>query len=50
VPPVARELVVHVNTVNYRLRRVHELTGLDPRIPNQAAMLMLALKGEMQLR
>jgi hypothetical protein len=50
VPPVARELAVHVNTVNYRLRRVHELTGMDPRIPDQAAMLTLALRGETQLR
>jgi hypothetical protein len=50
VPPVARELSVHVNTVNYRLRRVHELTGMDPRIPDQAATLTLALKGERQLR
>jgi hypothetical protein len=49
VPPVARELSVHANTVNYRLRRVYESTGLDPRVPNQAAMLMLALKGEAQL-
>jgi hypothetical protein len=50
VPPVARALAVHVNTVNYRLRRVHELTGLDPRLPSQAATLLLALKGEIQLR
>jgi hypothetical protein len=49
VPPVARALAVHVNTVNYRLRRVLELTGMDPRIPTQAAMLVLALKGERQL-
>jgi hypothetical protein len=49
VGPVAQELSVHPNTVNYRLRRVHEATGLDPRIPSQAAMLLLALKGETQL-
>jgi hypothetical protein len=49
VPVVAERLAVHANTVNYRLRRVSDLTAMDPRIPDQAAMLMLALKGEHQL-
>lgn len=40
---VADALYVHVNTVTYRLRRVTETTGLDPRIPDQAAHLVLAL-------
>ena len=43
VPETARLVVVHPNTVVYRLRRVAELTGLDPRVPVQAAVLVLAL-------
>lgn len=43
VPRVAEHEVVHPNTVAYRLRRIHELTGLDPRIPNESALLALAL-------
>lgn len=48
VPEVARREVVHPNTVAYRLRRVAELTGLDPRIPNEAVVLLLALTAEGQ--
>lgn len=40
---VADALFVHANTVTYRLRRVRECTGLDPRVPAQAAELVLAL-------
>lgn len=40
---VADTLFVHVNTVTYRLRRVTETTGLDPRVPEQATQLVLAL-------
>ena len=43
VPEAARRESVHANTVSYRLRRVAELTGLDPRIPAEAALLVLAL-------
>lgn len=43
VPDTAREVVVHPNTVVYRLRRVAELTGLDPRVPAEASVLVLAL-------
>lgn len=42
VRAVADRLFVHANTVNYRLRRVRELTGLDPRVPLHAARLVLA--------
>lgn len=42
VRAVADRLFVHANTVNYRLRRVRELTGLDPRVPVHAARLVLA--------
>lgn len=34
---------MHPNTVAYRLKRVKELTGLDPRVPRDATMLVLAL-------
>ncbi|HVU75126.1 MAG TPA: helix-turn-helix domain-containing protein [Mycobacteriales bacterium] len=43
VPSTARELLVHANTVAYRLGRIRELTGLDPRVPADAATLTLAL-------
>jgi hypothetical protein len=43
VPATARAEHVHENTVAYRLRRVSERTGLDPRHPPDAALLYLAL-------
>jgi hypothetical protein len=43
VPETARDQVVHPNTVAYRLRRVRELTGLEPRVPTDAALLVIAL-------
>ena len=43
VPETATHEVVHANTVAYRLRRVRELTGLDPRTPTDAALLVIAL-------
>jgi hypothetical protein len=43
VPEVARREVVHANTVSYRLGRVRELTGLDPRVPVDATLLVLGL-------
>lgn len=39
----ARELFVHPNTVRYRLRRVSELTGLNPTAPRDAWVLHIAL-------
>jgi len=44
VPETARLEVVHPNTVTYRLGRVRDLTGLDPRIPSEAALLVLGLR------
>jgi hypothetical protein len=38
----ARALPVHVNTLRYRLSRIHELTGLDPRSPRDRLHLELA--------
>jgi hypothetical protein len=43
VPETARLEVVHPNTVGYRLSRVRDLLGLDPRVPRQAALLVLGL-------
>jgi PucR C-terminal helix-turn-helix domain len=43
VPETARSLVVHPNTVSYRLARIRELVDLDPRVPRQAVLLVLAL-------
>ena len=39
----ARTLFIHVNTVRYRLKRVGEVTGLDPLNPTDALTLRLAL-------
>ncbi|MFP5307973.1 MAG: PucR family transcriptional regulator [Actinomycetes bacterium] len=43
VPRTAEQLIVHANTVTYRLNRVRDLTGLDPRVPVDATLLTLAL-------
>lgn len=39
----ARAQFIHVNTVRYRLKRVHELTGLDPTDPTDALTLRISL-------
>jgi hypothetical protein len=39
----ARVLIVHPNTVRYRLRRVEELTGLSPNDPRDAYTLRVAI-------
>jgi DNA-binding PucR family transcriptional regulator len=39
----ARALFVHANTVRYRLRRVTEVTGLDPTDPRASLVLRIAL-------
>ncbi len=43
VPETARRELVHANTVGYRLGRVRDITGLDPRVPEQSALLVLGL-------
>lgn len=43
IPATAATVAVHANTVGYRLRRVAELTSLDPKVPRQAALLQLGL-------
>jgi sugar diacid utilization regulator len=40
----AAELIVHPNTVLYRLRRIRELTGRDPHEPDDLVLLAIALK------
>ena len=44
VPQTAADQTVHANTVAYRLRRVKVLTGLDARVPEQAALLVIAVQ------
>ncbi|GLZ33874.1 PucR family transcriptional regulator [Lentzea sp. NBRC 105346] len=39
----ARKLFVHPNTVRYRLRRIHELTGRNAHDPRDALVLRVAL-------
>ncbi|QFU89209.1 CdaR family transcriptional regulator [Amycolatopsis sp. YIM 10] len=41
--PTATELHVHPNTVDYRLRRITDLTGLDPTRISDVALLRAAL-------
>lgn len=42
----AARLNVHANTVVYRLRRIHELTGHDPNDPDQLLLLLLGMKSD----
>jgi hypothetical protein len=44
LPAVAKGLYLHPNTVAYRLARVKELTGRDPKTPAGVAELFLALR------
>ena len=39
----ARAQFIHVNTVRYRLKKVHETLGFDPTEPNSALTLRMAL-------
>lgn len=39
----SRDLLIHVNTLRYRLSRVSQVTGLDPREPRDAFALQVAL-------
>jgi hypothetical protein len=45
VPETARRLVVHPNTVSYRLRRISELSGLDLHRVHDVARAALAVEG-----
>ena len=44
LPAVAKRLYLHPNTVAYRLGRIRELTGRDPKTPAGVAELFLALR------
>ena len=39
----AQTLYIHKNTVQYRIKRLTEVTGLDVRCPSQAPALYLAM-------
>ena len=43
----ARAIYIHSNTLLYRLRRVKEITGLDPKKFDDAVQLSIALKMRM---
>ncbi len=43
VEAAARALFVHANTVRYRLRRIHEVSGYSPTDPRDAYTLRMAL-------
>jgi sugar diacid utilization regulator len=43
IEAAARALFVHANTVRYRLRRIHEVSGYSPTDPRDAYALRLAL-------
>lgn len=43
IQAVAKELCLHKNTVQYKLRRIHKLTCLDPRDLKNAAIFAVAL-------
>jgi DNA-binding PucR family transcriptional regulator len=43
VEAAARTLFVHANTVRYRLRRIHEVSGYSPTDPRDAYALRLAM-------
>lgn len=44
LPAVAQRLFLHPNTVAYRLSRIRDLTGRDPKTPSGVAELYLALR------
>jgi hypothetical protein len=48
VDPVARELLVHANTVRNRLSRIDSLLGPDWRLPRQQAEIWAAIVGSTQ--
>ena len=41
---ISKKLYIHKNTVQYKIRKVIELTGYDPRNIQDAAVLILACK------
>ena len=47
ISKTAQMIYIHRNTLLYRLRRVKEITGLDPKIFDEAVQLRIALKMRM---
>lgn len=43
-PQIAAELDLHENSVRKRFRTIHELTGLDPRNPQDLSYLLVAIR------
>lgn len=41
---ISSQLFIHKNTVQYKIKKIIELTGYDPRLSNDAAVLLLACK------
>ncbi|WP_416825465.1 PucR family transcriptional regulator [Ectobacillus polymachus] len=50
IPETAKELVVHPNTLTYRLKRITEIGDIDFKDPNQKMMLYIDAKLEKYLR
>lgn len=46
---IAQTMFIHKNTIQYRLRRLAEITGLDVRKPSQAPALYLAMQVFLEL-
>ena len=44
VKQTARRLALHTNTVYFRLNRIRELTGVDPRSFSGASLLLTTLR------
>ena len=44
VSAASAALYIHKNTLQYRLKRLAEISGLDVRLPSQAPALYLALQ------
>lgn len=45
----AQNLYIHKNTLQYRLKRLAEISGLDARRPSQAPALYLAMQFFLEL-
>jgi DNA-binding PucR family transcriptional regulator len=43
VNATARELFLHPNSLRHRLKRVHELTGVNPRVFKERVALAIGL-------
>ena len=39
---ISEKLYIHKNTVQYKIKKIYDITGYDPRISNDAIILNLA--------